>query len=381
MQQQMQVVCPEGCSSGDLIAITTPEGQQLQVQIPPGVTIGTPFLVNAPPGVPEYSTPSPEAPADESRAAAAVAAKNIRTKKLLVSNTPPASPEEKEKPWGDGCCITRAACKARLSDDMAEAGNPVEKCCAVKSYYESFLIVLASLFTVLLIIVQYGIVQRVQLTEGIPFPMFMEGTCTCTGADGGVELCPNVLFTLNLTDVDDEPPWAPGHHCKPWYEESVDTSGRCRGAGCFNSRDCWFGYWEAWRMTNEYAKSADFNATTAPVEAPSDGPSADTACRDMENDCCANVREGEEALCAEGFTPSTQPHSEDTCPNFTCERCEGDSCYWEFRYCEQDKDKQITDRYPLKCRGNLADYQMLMLPLEVSLSAPENSSSVPHSKD
>ena len=47
MQQQVQVVCPEGCSPGDLVAITTPEGQQLQVQIPPGVTVGTAFLVNA----------------------------------------------------------------------------------------------------------------------------------------------------------------------------------------------------------------------------------------------------------------------------------------------------------------------------------------------
>ena len=34
-------------SPGDLVAITTPEGQQLQVQIPPGVTVGTAFLVNA----------------------------------------------------------------------------------------------------------------------------------------------------------------------------------------------------------------------------------------------------------------------------------------------------------------------------------------------
>jgi hypothetical protein len=33
-QQQMQVVCPQGCSPGDLIAVTALNGQQLQVQIP-----------------------------------------------------------------------------------------------------------------------------------------------------------------------------------------------------------------------------------------------------------------------------------------------------------------------------------------------------------
>ena len=44
--QQMQVVCPVGVSSGDLIAVNAPDGRQMQVQVPQNVTPGMPFFVN-----------------------------------------------------------------------------------------------------------------------------------------------------------------------------------------------------------------------------------------------------------------------------------------------------------------------------------------------
>lgn len=45
MVEEMQVVCPAGCSSGDLIVVNKPDGQQLQVQVPEGVSAGQPFVV------------------------------------------------------------------------------------------------------------------------------------------------------------------------------------------------------------------------------------------------------------------------------------------------------------------------------------------------
>eukprot|EP01043_Picozoa_sp_COSAG02_P059319 COSAG02_NODE_7538_length_2969_cov_18.802091_1_plen_512_part_00 len=58
MQQQMQmmqVVCPAGCSAGDIITVTTPDAtgncQLLQVQVPEGTAAGATFVMRIPPGV------------------------------------------------------------------------------------------------------------------------------------------------------------------------------------------------------------------------------------------------------------------------------------------------------------------------------------------
>lgn len=58
MQQQMQmmqVVCPAGCSAGDIITVTTPDAtancQLLQVQVPEGTAAGATFAMSIPPGV------------------------------------------------------------------------------------------------------------------------------------------------------------------------------------------------------------------------------------------------------------------------------------------------------------------------------------------
>jgi len=48
----MSVTCPPGVSSGQLIAITTPNGQQMQVTVPPGVSAGQAFQVSVPMSAP-----------------------------------------------------------------------------------------------------------------------------------------------------------------------------------------------------------------------------------------------------------------------------------------------------------------------------------------
>eukprot|EP01043_Picozoa_sp_COSAG02_P006591 COSAG02_NODE_189_length_30109_cov_71.135855_4_plen_236_part_00 len=56
--QQMQVVCPVGISCGALIAVNTPDGRQMQVQVPQNVTPGMPFYVNIMPASAAAGEPS-----------------------------------------------------------------------------------------------------------------------------------------------------------------------------------------------------------------------------------------------------------------------------------------------------------------------------------
>ena len=44
--RQLQVVCPPDAAPGATLTITAPDGQQLQVQLPDGVTAGQAFMVN-----------------------------------------------------------------------------------------------------------------------------------------------------------------------------------------------------------------------------------------------------------------------------------------------------------------------------------------------
>ena len=59
-------------------------------------------------------------------------------------------------------------------------------------------------------------------------------------------------------------------------------------------------------------------------------------CRDWGNDCCANVNDGERAACADGYTPSRQPTSWDSC-EYQCLRdstCEALSTMHEVQCCK-----------------------------------------------
>ena len=51
----MAVTCPPGCGAGDTVAIATPSGQQVQVQIPTGVVAGQVFNVQLPAAPPVVS--------------------------------------------------------------------------------------------------------------------------------------------------------------------------------------------------------------------------------------------------------------------------------------------------------------------------------------
>jgi hypothetical protein len=121
----------------------------------------------------------------------------------------------------------------RLEQDLAEAEGPLRRCCVYKEFYESVLVFGTTLAVAAMIVLQFGFIQRIQLTQGTAFPMFLEGTCTCGG-----ELCANVVFTLNLTD-----------------ERLLDSD-----SGTTDSKPA-VEYWDAWNMTNEYLKLARNRST------------------------------------------------------------------------------------------------------------------------
>ena len=407
-QQQMQVVCPQGCSPGDLIAVTALNGQQLQVQIPAGVGPGVPFLINTPSAVPASSLVATPAP-DEGASLLPVTntAQKPGTKKLVVTAEEPSSPaakkaaEEKAKAdataadkekeaaalkekeaaaaaavWGDNCCLTRAACKARYQEDLDETETCAGKCCVRKAHYETILIIVSTLVTVLFIVFQFGIRQRMQLTQGMPFPMFLNGTCTCTGADGfSAELCPDVVFTLNISGIDDE-------YDDPPCDPAVDLGGD-------EGSDCVFGYWESWRWTNDvvnFTMPLDTVLPPLPPPPPSAGCRADI-CGDSGDDCCAP---GDEARsCKEagysvvpGGTSSWGPCVDLFAESAVYQCCRDADAEHEseaeeepelypnlaFTPCMQDHNKAVCGDAPcsrqLNCRGNLDRYNLVMLPAE-----------------
>ena len=49
------------------------------------------------------------------------------------------------------------------------------------------------------------------------------------------------------------------------------------------------------------------------------GFDSESNCGDRGMDCCASQPDGEDASCAPGFAPSTQPQSYFPCPNYSCE--------------------------------------------------------------
>jgi hypothetical protein len=245
------------------------------------------------------------------------------------------------------------------------------------------------LVTVLFIVFQFGIRQRMQLTQGMPFPMFLNGTCTCTGADGfSVELCPDVVFTLNISGIDDE-------YDDPPCDPAVDLGGD-------EGSDCVFGYWESWRWTNDVVQG------TLPPPPPSPGCRADI-CGDSGNDCCApgddEARSCKEAgysvvpggtssrgNCVDIFTESAvyqccrdadaeqgseseqESHGSEIRHEEAAQEQESEAEEPElypnlaFTPCMQDHNKAVCGDAPcsrqLNCRGNLNRYNLVMLPAE-----------------
>ena len=97
----------------------------------------------------------------------------------------------------DGCC-------SRVRQEVrTESTGRISACCIIKEKIESVFGILCSIMATVTLIHQYATIQRIQLTQGEPFPMFLRGTCICEGT-----LCDHVLFTFNTTIPRDNYNWA-----------------------------------------------------------------------------------------------------------------------------------------------------------------------------
>jgi hypothetical protein len=95
-----------------------------------------------------------------------------------------------------GCCLTHTDCKIRMAVDLNEARGTVAKKFVYFSTCAQACAVISLLGTVICFVVQFVFINNVQLTQGTPFPMFLENTCICKN-----EICPEVLFTFTPPDV------------------------------------------------------------------------------------------------------------------------------------------------------------------------------------
>ena len=228
--ETISIACPTGAGPGVVLQVQH-NGGTFNITVPPGVGPGQAFqaqlpapiyAVGAPVAVPIPNVATAQQPVQaaatmsgaplltSSAVAAAVTQQPPVVQQLAaaaartVDEPPPADTElaiesESEPPpdprVSKGCCITRLDMRLRLEADLAEAEGPVQRCCVYKGFYESFLVFSATIATACLLVIQYAFVGRIQMTEGMAYPMFLEGTCVCNGT-----LCDNVIFTLNLTD-------------------------------------------------------------------------------------------------------------------------------------------------------------------------------------
>ena len=115
------------------------------------------------------------------------------------------------------------ACCARVRQEIRkESTGPISTCCIIKEKIESAFTILCSLLATVTLIHQYATIQRIQLTVGQPFPMFLRGTCICEGT-----LCDHVLFTFNTTIPRDNYNWADGAkfptYTDAWSMTNIDS--------------------------------------------------------------------------------------------------------------------------------------------------------------
>ena len=92
------------------------------------------------------------------------------------------------------CCKLKDL-KQHYNDQMAKEGDSRFGQMLFRfEYFSGSFAFLSAVVTTLAILHQYIFIQRMTLTEAIPYPMWLEGTCTCNGT-----LCPGVVFTMNFT--------------------------------------------------------------------------------------------------------------------------------------------------------------------------------------
>ena len=279
------VVVPAGCGPGSVLQMEGPNGAPFQVSVPPGHAAGMTFHIQMPgsplvlPGAvpPPVALPPPPVALPTTQPPPPVAVpRSAPAVPYLVDPEAPADARVSKD-----CCITRLDMKLRLEADLAEAEGPVQRCCVYKGFYESFLVFFATIATACLVVIQYAFVQRIQLTQGMAFPMFLEGTCVCGGA-----LCDNVIFTLNLTD--DALMWEPD----PEEPETVQ-------------------YWQAWNQTNLVLQGHNTAAATC-VPAP-DAPGDPTCAVNGAEDACRDGADDGTCIFNAANQRCTQNHNNDLC--------------------------------------------------------------------
>ena len=87
------------------------------------------------------------------------------------------------------CCKLKDL-KQHYNEKMAEEGNSwFGRMCFRFEYFSGSFAFLSAVVTTLAILYQYIVIQRMTLTDANPYPMWLEGTCTCNGA-----LCPGVVW-------------------------------------------------------------------------------------------------------------------------------------------------------------------------------------------
>ena len=94
-------------------------------------------------------------------------------------------------------CLTRKDIKLRLNADLDEAGGNVAKKFVLLSAATQVCAIVSLLGTVICFVVQFVFINNVTLSQGTPFPMFLENTCICNN-----QICPDVLFTFTPPDVE-----------------------------------------------------------------------------------------------------------------------------------------------------------------------------------
>ena len=89
-------------------------------------------------------------------------------------------------------CLSLSDCRIRVNDDMEEAKSPISKGITAVGICSTFITIVSMIGTIVCLLLQYyGFNDDISLTQGSPFPIFLEDTCVCNG-----KLCPEVLFTF-----------------------------------------------------------------------------------------------------------------------------------------------------------------------------------------
>ena len=91
--------------------------------------------------------------------------------------------------------IGRKDVERRYKHDLQFANGPVSRLVIQYEFVNSCITIAMLFVSQFTLFIQYAMTQRVQMTLGVPYPMFLEHTCTCNGT-----LCPHVIFTFNTSE-------------------------------------------------------------------------------------------------------------------------------------------------------------------------------------